>query len=95
MNAAKRIQVNLKLDRSNVLPELEGVRDSTMLPIYYAEQTGAVTTELANEFKSQVFTVRYGIMGGLWAVVGLAGEMTYINIGMSQFEAQQFLWHGR
>lgn len=76
MNAAKRIQVNLKLTRSSIYPELENVPDDTMLPIYYAEQRGAVTTELANEFKDQVFTVRYGVLGALWAIVGVAGELS-------------------
>lgn len=74
MNAAKRIQVNLKLDRYSKFEELKSLRETTMLPIYYAEQTGAVTSSLANEFKDTVFTIRYGVMGSLWAVMGLAGE---------------------
>lgn len=73
LNAAKRIQLNMKLDRTD-FPEMKHLRDRTMLPIYYAEQTGAITTELANEFKDSVFTVRYGIMGSVWAVIGIAGE---------------------
>lgn len=72
MNAAKRIQVNLKLVPNSDLPEISDVRE-TMLPIYYAEQAGAVTADLATDFKTAVFTVRYGVMGALWAVMGLAG----------------------
>ena len=75
MNAAKRIQLNLNLKRSSVLPEFENIPDVTMLPIYYAEQKGAVTAELANEFKDEVFTIRYGVVGGLWALVGVAGRL--------------------
>ena len=74
MNAAKRIQVNLKLQRNSDLPEVSQVRD-TMFPVYYAEQAGAVTADLANQFKDQVFSVRYGVMGALWAVMGLAGTV--------------------
>lgn len=74
MNAAKRIQLNLKVDQSSHLAELENIPDSTTLPIYYAVQAGKVTPELANEFKDQVFTVRYGILGSLWALLGVAGE---------------------
>ena len=76
MNAAKRIQLNLKLDRSTLFPEMENLRDSTMLPIYYAEQSGAVTASLANKFKNTVFTVRYGVLGSVWAIVGVAGQDT-------------------
>lgn len=76
MNAAKRIQLNLKLDRSTIFSELKHVPDTTMLPIYYAEQRGIITASLANEFKDKVFTIRYGIMGTMWAVVGLAGMLT-------------------
>jgi len=77
MNAAKRIQVNLKLDKDSSIPELKNIPKSTMLPIYYAEQRGAVTAELANEFKDTVFTVRYGILGTVWAITGLAGKLPY------------------
>ena len=73
MNAAKRIQVNLKLERNSKIPELAHVRESTMIPIYYAEQSGKVDAHLANDFKNEVFTVRYGVMGALWTVMGLAG----------------------
>lgn len=74
MNAAKRIQFNMKLVRNPDIPEFANVPDRTMLPIFYAEQRGAVTTELANEFMEKVYTVKYGVSYGVWAVVGLAGE---------------------
>ncbi len=83
MNAAKRIQLNLKLEQNSKIPELAHVHKSTMIPIYYAEQAGKVDAHLANEFKSEVFTVRYGVMGGLWAVMGLAG-MSHIRGGCSR-----------
>lgn len=80
MNAAKRIQLNLKLDRSTIFSELKHVPDTTMLPIYYAEQRGIITASLANEFKDKVFTIRYGIMGTMWAVVGLAGIVSVVSV---------------
>ncbi len=79
MNAAKRIQVNLHVQHNNELAELKHLQNSTMLPIYYAEQTGAVTADLANKFKSEVFAVRYGVMGSLWAIMGLAGTISFSN----------------
>ena len=73
LNAAKRIQLNLNLKRSTMFTELKRVRDVTMLPIYYGEQTGKVTPDLANDFKEQVYAIKYGISAGVWALVGVAG----------------------
>ena len=73
MDAAKRIQLNLCLGRSNIFAELKKVRDRTMFPIYYVEQTGKITSSLASEFKNNVYAVKYGISWGIWAIVGLAG----------------------
>ncbi len=74
MVAAKRIQLSIKLDRSDRFPELKNIGDSTMIPIYYVDQGAEISSSLANQFISTVYTVQYGIMGTLWAVVGLAGE---------------------
>lgn len=74
LNAAKRIQVNLNLVCSDLYQDLRNVRDVTMLPIYWAEQSGQVTPDEANQFKSTVYAIKYGISGGVWGLVGLAGE---------------------
>lgn len=80
LNAAKRIQLNFNLKRSSQFPELKKVPDMTMLPIYYGEQTGKVTPKLANEFKAKVYAVKYGISGGVWALVGVAGRWKYESV---------------
>ena len=74
LNAAKRIQLNVNLKRNSKFSELKHIPEVTMLPIYYGEQTGKVTSDLANEFKEAVYAVKYGISGGVWALVGVAGR---------------------
>jgi len=74
LNAAKRIQLNINLKRSSKFSELKHIPDVTMLPIYFGEQTGKVTPDLANKFKEAVYAVKYGISGGMWALVGVAGR---------------------
>ena len=73
MDAAKRIQVNLRLTEYSHLSELAKVPPVTMLPVYWVAQTGTITPDLAAEFKSAVYTVEYGIEGGMWALTGIAG----------------------
>ena len=45
-----------------------------MLPIFYGSEEGSISPELANDFKSAVYTVKYGVTGGIWAAIGLAGQ---------------------
>ena len=73
LKAAKRIQLNVRLQRYSV-PEFSSVTEGLMLPVWYASEEGGVTTDLANEFKSAVYTVEYGVDGGVFAAIGLAGE---------------------
>ena len=72
MKAEKRIQLNLLLKHYKKIPEIAHVQD-VMLPIFYVSEEGSVSPDLANEFKSAVYTVKYGVTGGIWAVIGLAG----------------------
>ena len=74
MNVAKRIQLNFQLNQSNDIPELKNLPDVTMLPIFYAEQRGIITESSAKEFRDKVYGIINGISGGVWALVGLAGE---------------------
>lgn len=73
LDAAKRIQVNLRLTQYSHLSELAKVPPVTMLPVYWVAQVGTITPELASEFKSAVYSVEYGIEGGMWAITGIAG----------------------
>jgi hypothetical protein len=50
-----------------------------MLPIFYVSEEGSISPELANDFKSAVYTVKYGVTGGIWAAIGLAGQ-THFNL---------------
>ena len=54
------------------LPEIATLRD-VMVPIFYASEQGSISPDLANEFKSAVYTVKYGVTGSIWAVIGVAG----------------------
>ena len=72
MKAEKRIQLNLLLTHYKYLPEISDVRN-VMLPIFYASEEGSISPDLANDFKSAVYTVKYGVTGGIWAIIGLAG----------------------
>ena len=72
LKAEKRIQLNLLFQHCNYLPEIEKISD-VMLPIFYVSEEGSVSPDLANDFKSVVYTVKYGVTGGLWAAIGLAG----------------------
>ena len=72
MKAEKRIQLNLLLKQYKRLPDISKVKN-VMLPIFYGCEEGSISPDLADEFKSAVYTVKYGVTGGIWAVVGLAG----------------------
>lgn len=72
LKAEKRIQLNLLLTHYKYLPEIAAVRD-VMLPIFYASEQGSISPDLANEFKSAVYTVKYGVTGSIWAVIGVSG----------------------
>ena len=72
LKAEKRIQLNLFLQKYKELPEISDV-PNVMIPIFYAAEEGSISPDLANEFKSAVYTVKYGVTGGIWAVIGLAG----------------------
>lgn len=78
LDAAKRIQVNLRLTRFSDLPQLSSLRDLTMLPVYWVAQTGTITPDLAAKFKSSVYTVEEGISGGVWGVTGLAAVVVVV-----------------
>ncbi len=73
MKAEKRIQLNLLLQQCKYLPEIERI-PNVMLPIFYGSEEGSISPELANDFKSAVYTVKYGVTGGIWAAIGLAGQ---------------------
>ena len=77
LKAEKRIQLNLLLQHCKNLPEIKDVPD-VMLPIFYGSEEGSISPNLANEFKSVVYSVKYGVTGGVWAVVGLAGWCSYL-----------------
>ena len=72
MKAEKRIQLNFLLQKYKHLPEIENIPD-VMMPMFYASEEGSISPDLANEFKSVVYTVKYGVTGGIWAAIGLAG----------------------
>ena len=72
MKAEKRIQLNLLLKHYKHIPEISDVKD-VMLPIFYGSEEGSISPDLANEFKSAVYTVKYGVAGGVWALIGVAG----------------------
>ncbi len=74
LDAAKKLQVNLRLTRFSALPHLSSLRDVTMLPVYWVSQTGTIPANLAAEFAAKVYGVEDGIRGGVYAVTGLAGE---------------------
>lgn len=73
LKAEKRIQLNLLLQQCKYLPEIEKIPE-VMLPIFYASEEGSISPDLANDFKSAVYTVKYGVTGGIWAAIGLAGQ---------------------
>ena len=75
LSAAKRIQLNLQLVECTYLPEIEKIRPETMLPIFYASEQGGVTESLANEFKEKVYDTEYGLLGGIFGLIGLLGEL--------------------
>ena len=73
LKAEKRIQLNFLLQQCKYLPEIEKI-PNVMLPIFYGSEEGSISPELANDFKSAVYTVKYGVTGGIWAAIGLAGQ---------------------
>ena len=73
LKAEKRIQLNLLLQKCKYLPEVEEI-PNVMLPIFYGSEEGSISPDLANDFKSAVYTVKYGVTGGIWAAIGCAGQ---------------------
>ena len=57
------------------LSEIAKIRPETMLPIFYASEQGGVTESLANEFKKKVYGIEYGLLGGIFGLIGLLGEL--------------------
>ena len=80
LSAAKRIQISLHLQSYKDLPELKNLKPELMLPIFWASEDGNITTSLANEFKSAVYSVEYGISGGMLAAIVLAGESLSVSV---------------
>lgn len=79
LKAEKRIQLNFLLQQCKFLPEIEKI-PNVMLPIFYGSEEGSISPELANDFKSAVYTVKYGVTGGIWAAIGLAGLVFIVSI---------------
>ena len=84
LSAAKRIQLNLQLVECKYLPEIEKIRPETMLPIFYASEQGGVTEPLANELKEKVYNIEYGLLGGIFGLIGLLGELVREGDSCSQ-----------
>lgn len=84
LSAAKRIQLNLQLVECKYLPEIEKIRPATMFPIFYASEQGGVTESLANEFKEKVYDIEYGLLGGIFGLIGLLGELVREGDSCSQ-----------
>jgi len=45
-----------------------------MLPVFYGCEEGGITEPLAEEFRQKVYSIEYGILGGIFGVIGVLGE---------------------
>ncbi len=74
LDAAKRLQVNLRLTRFS-LPQLSSLMDITMLPVYWVAQTGKIPSDLAQEFRTKVYGLVDEISGGVYGLIGFSGKL--------------------
>ena len=67
--------MNLRLQRYKYLPEIAKIPPNVMLPVFYACEEGGISQPLADEFKEKVYSIEYGILGGIFGVIGVLGEL--------------------
>lgn len=80
IRAAKRIQINLQLKRTNHFRETEDIMPQLMMPVFWASEEGSLTHSLANKFKGKVYGPKYGMEAGVWGGVGLGGLVFLMSV---------------